>query len=189
ASAAQLDARDDRIRARAAKYPLCRAEQTAAACQDNIDEFIDGRTRLNDAKHPWDVVVTMPETGAAASVNPPAVTYLDAILAGIHLPYNDIAVELASVLPAPHDGHGDDETGHRWREWVATDDPSKIVLAEGPGSTRTLSASVLQAQSAWPVWIGAAGLIVVLYGLVSIVVRPLYLISLHDVGAAAATDV
>ena len=131
ASAAQLDAREGRIKARAAKYPLCASKQSADTC-DAIGEFIALRTKTTDADHPWDVAIQMPSNSAPAAAAPATVTYLDAFLAGVHLPYNDIAVELASVMPTPHDAHGD-EVGHRWREWIAGSARSTIVLAQGPG--------------------------------------------------------
>jgi hypothetical protein len=186
ASAAQLDAREGRIKARAAKYPLCKSAQAADTCPD-IGQFIAGRRQLNDAQRPWDVVVRMPAEGDRASVNPPAVTYLFLRFSRDSPSINDVAVELSSVLPrrttctAPR-------TGHRWREWVATGDVA-IVLAEAPGSIKTLSAGVLQAQSVWTMWLVASGLIVTLYVLVSIVVRPLYLLDLHGVRAVGAADV
>ena len=184
ASAAQLDARHSRIKARAARYPLCASKQSADTCPA-IGEFIADRTKTKDRNRPWDLAVPMPEYGGDTAVDRPAATRLDAFLASVHLPYNDFAVELAAVLPALEDAHGDDVHGSAER---AAPDLSKAVATRTESPT-ALSFAGLQAVPAWPMWIVAAGLIGMLYVIVSLVVRPLYLLDLYGVRALAAADV
>jgi hypothetical protein len=169
---AQLAARLGRIKDRAAKLPMCAPDRNEAAAKSCRD-FITSRETAGDWNHPWDVAVTTAAAGGTAlRTGAPLVTRLDAFLAAVHVPYNDTAVALATVLPSRRDEWNRHAASpeHPWRGWPA---PS----------------SVIQAQVTWPVWLTAAGILGLLYLLLRVVVRPLYLLDAYGIRVVRAADV
>jgi hypothetical protein len=106
----------------------------------------------------------------------------------MHRPYNDVAAEMTAALPAD----GDDAAApHRWRQWLRTDDSTKVWLASTPSeeSTATLTSTVERALPGAGVWLIVVGLAAALYALVRIVVQPLYALTLWGRPAVGAAEI
>jgi hypothetical protein len=171
AVAALLAARNGRIKARAARLPMCAPDQNVNAAE-HCRAFIASRKAGGDVRRPWDVATSADTEATTSRASRIVVNQLDALLASVHVPYNDTAVAFAAALPPRRDERHDN-----------------IGWPEQPWRESPAPARVLQARVTWPAWLIAAGILGVLYALLRLVVRPLYLVNLHGIHAMRAVEV
>jgi hypothetical protein len=174
--AMDLDARQERIRKRAAELDLCpRSSETGRTC-DKMTTFIEKRGKVNGA---WDVH-SLPffntQLGAATAQQPGdrPPSWVDSVLRRVYLPVNDVSIELAAV--ATDDGAPATD-GRQW-----TENDASIILMTAPRSHSggyMLTSKVMRvAPTIWDALL-IGGLLFALYALLRYGVQPLFALDLR----------
>ena len=164
--AAELDQRRARVEAGTAKLALC--EPAAPPCPA-VAKYRDQRLKV-----PWDVhIVPFTIRADRPMPEPNEAGLLDRLLSAIHLPYNDVAVELQSVAssqPLAPDGT---------REWSwSVDAANAIVLTKGE---LTLVSAPSSRFAAW-LWLTSSSVVIAiaLFLLLRFVARCQFMLDLHS---------